>query len=471
MFSKIKSRFNRNTYKLYVIIVFTLAAITLVIVSSRVSYYFIKDLYLEQLDEHVKSLSFFVGKQIDEMYISTLDFGAPAPAIKNYFSGYFTENLTDEEAFIFDRNSNVLIHSDPKKITPFNDSRLLLNKTEINSLNIKSTEASMSFKGNDGQWYMWGFYRLNDNYFLAIKVSADKLEKVEDFSLFFWYLGFAGIFVTALAGWYVAGKISRPIKSLADFSRKIGAGQLNAILEGKAKGELKNLYDALDKMRKGLIQIQKEKEDMLAQIAHEIRNPLGVIELMASLVKEDLTEENRNTEYIDKIIKETTTLKNLITSYLNFSKPVAAVKEWVTLDELFQEIKDIFSKKLQKKKINVMLNNSINKIYFDKNHLRNILINLVANSIDAFEKPGKIILSSGLTNGKWKISVTDNGMGIRNENKEKLFTPFFTTKKNGTGLGLAISKKLCEENNALLSLSHSINGETKFTIEKLIEHE
>lgn len=472
MFDKIKSKLSANTYKLYVIIVFTTVAVILVLISSRLSYFFIKNLYLEQLDEHVKSLSYYIGKPVDNVYLSSLDFGEPTVSVKNYFNRYFSENLIyEEEAFIFDFKSNVLIHSDQDKITPFSDKRISLNKTEIDALDIGNTAASLPFKGNDEKWYMWGFYRLNQNYCLAVKVSASKLERVEEFSIFFWYVGLAGIFVTILAGWYTANKISKPVKSLVDFSSKIGKGELNVILEGKTIGELKILFDAMDKMRNGLMKTQKEKEEMLAQIAHEIRNPLGGIELMASLLKEDMLKENKNSEYINKIIKETATLKNLITSYLNFSRPVSANQEWFSLEEIFSDVSTMFAKKLKEKKAEVIFENSLDKIRFDKNHLRNIIVNLISNSMDSIGGSGRIKVSTETTDGKWKINVIDNGKGIPGEWKDKLFTPFFTTKKNGNGLGLAISKKLCEENNASLILEYSNFDETKFSIVKTIEHE
>jgi len=256
------------------------------------------------------------------------------------------------------------------------------------------------------------------------------------------------------------------VNKLVGFSNEIGKGNLFYKKPENIFGEIKVLADALDKMRSDLQMSQKEKENLLAQIAHEIRNPLGGIELMANLTKEDLMQGKVNVEYLDRILKEVGGLKVLITAFLNYSRPVLSDVKEIEIEELFAELKESFKKEISAKKISFICNAELKKIIFDYDHLKRISSNLVKNAIESISGDGLIELKSYRQNGELKIMVTDNGIGIENIHQLRLFEPFFTTKKDGTGLGLAISKKLCRENNADIVFSENLPRGSIFTITK-----
>jgi polar amino acid transport system substrate-binding protein len=204
-------------------------------------------------------------------------------------------------------------------------------------------------------------------------------------------------------------------------------------------------------MRSNIDNNQKEKEKILAQIAHEIRNPLGGIELLINLINES-ADSIKNKDYTKRVLNEINGLKELITSYLNYSKPSPAIEEVINLTNIIDESLLIFAKEIKEKNISVEKDIKLKTIIFDKNHLRNILLNLIKNSIDSITKNGKIIINTYNDKTANYISIQDNGTGIEEGNLSKIFEPFFTTKANGTGLGLASCKKFCDENNAQLKV-------------------
>lgn len=464
----------RSYYKSRIIFTFSLITIILVIVLSRVGYLFIKDLYLVQLTEQVNIVTQMIAKQIDLTYLSLLEIGYPTGTSENYIRDIFRKNLEPEfhsEIFIFDNNFNVVIHSDSTYVTREEEPRLLLNKKEISELEINSGTASLPFKGDDGKWYLWGFYRLNNNNWLAISESAERFETLDQLSNLFWLIGFAGVAITIFAGFLMANSMTKPLNKLVIFSTEIGKGNFDTEIPEQMHGEIKLLSDAMNKMMNELGKNQMERENLLAQIAHEIRNPLGGIELLANLVKENRDDDEKNKEYLDKILKEVQGLKMLITSYLNYSRPIPSNPNWVDVERLFPEIKNIFTKEINCKSVSLNFDIKENKIWFDSSHLKNVLVNLIANSMDSISENGNIFVASEKNRKYFLISVKDNGVGITQENINKIFDPFFTTKKNGTGLGLAISKKLCKENKAdLVVLNNSDKGST-FIIKKEITDE
>jgi two-component system sensor histidine kinase HydH len=205
---------------------------------------------------------------------------------------------------------------------------------------------------------------------------------------------------------------------------------------------------------------------MLAQIAHEIRNPLGSIELMANLTKEDILSGKNNVDYLNKILFELSDLKSLITAYLNYSRPYPAKPEMIELNKSFDEIFSLFKEELANKNIHFDINILNDKVMFDPGHFKQIFINLISNSIEAIGENGTVNIVSEIIDETSYFRISDSGRGVAAENLNNLFNPFFTTKKNGTGLGLAICRKLCNQNNAQIEVTNNPESGCEFVITK-----
>jgi signal transduction histidine kinase len=463
--------FEKSYYRVRIILTFSAATIIILVIISMVSYNYTRSLYLNQLSEQVNVVSKMLSEQIDGKYLDVLSLGLPTKSAQNYFREIFNRNKNESlhsEIFIFDKNFDIIVHSD-SNITPGTfEPGLLINLKEINALHAETGTVSIPFKGNDGKWYMWGFHRLNSSYWLAVRENAARLKKVEQLSTIYWAFGLGGTVLTIVLAWFMAGSITKPVNKLVYFSSEIGKGIFNASVPANIHGEINILAQAMERMKTGLAKNQKEKEDLLAQIAHEIRNPLGGIELLANLTKEDLQKEKKDTGYLDKILKELNHLKLLIASYLNYSRPIIANPGMVDLSKISKEIENIFDKQLRKKDAGLVFICPAGKILFDEDHLRQILINLISNSLESICEKGVIKISTETINHRWVINIKDNGTGVPEENLDNIFNPFFTTKKEGTGLGLAISKKLCSENNAELIVKNNSDKGSTFSIIKEI---
>jgi signal transduction histidine kinase len=486
--------FGRSYYKIRVIITFSIVTMLLVVIMSRMGYVFIRDLYLDQLDEQVSIITKMISSELDKKYLELLDIGLPTKLTGDYFHEEFRKNMESElhsEIFIFDEQFRVVVHSNTAKVEGETEPKLFLNQKEIYDLGLNEASTSLPFKGEDGNWYLWGFYRLSNKYWLAVRESAARLERIEEFAVLFWYVGIGGTLFTILVSLLVAKRITKPIDKLVSFSSEIGKGDFKTVAPEGMKGEFEILAKAMDAMKQNLAENHKEREKILAQIAHEIRNPLGGIELLANLARENLSNRSlssvyslpdsygdaglngdlKNKEYLDRILKEVNGLKSLITSYLNYSRPVQIKPVWVSLPKLLSEVKDIFKKQLGEKGINLVIDSRINVIYFDEDHLRQILINLVINSIDSVPAGGTIRIISFYKDKQWVLSISDNGYGIKEEDLLYIFDPFFTTKKEGTGLGLAISRKLSIENKAKIAAQNNPDKGATFTILKEVVNE
>ena len=422
---------------------------------------------MDELSERVNTVSRLVAFQIDKTYLGILQFGVATNTTSRYFRNIFEKSLINDngaKAFIFDKEFRIVVHSDSTYVTGFQESRLLLSKKEISDMAVNQSSSSLPFKGDDGKWYLWGFYRLDNNYWLGLSESASKLEKVDEFSLTFWYIGAAGIVLIFILSLLIAKSISRPIDKLVEYSSSIGKGNFHIAAPTGMHGEINTLASAMNRMREDLSEHQKEKEDMLAQIAHEIRNPLGGIELLAGLTKEDLQKQNLNTTYVERILREINKLKKLIGSYLEFGRPMYPKPEECSLSSLLDEVLNNFKKSLEENKISVTSYFKTDKIFFDKEQLKQVITNLISNSIQSMKMNGNISVSSSAKNERWIFSLSDEGSGIPPENLEHIFEPFFTTKHNGTGLGLPICRKICTENKSTITVMNNLDKGCTFTI-------
>ena len=445
---------------------FSLVTIALVTVLARVSYVMVKELYLEEISSNVNKTIALTASQIDKTYLEFLESRIVTKSIKNYFHDLFNSSSYSKiysEIFIFDAGLRVITHSDSNKILNVTEPRLFLNQNEIFSLEINNSITSLPFKGDDENWYLWGFNRLSFNHWLAVRESAENFENVEQLSSTIWYFGLGGILLSIILGIIVSNSITKPIRKLVSFSDQIGKGNLKVKVPKNMKGELQVLTNALDKMRINISDNQKEKEKILAQIAHEIRNPLGGIELLTNLISEEDSDNPKKDEYTDRILNEISELKKLISSYLDYSKPTTPQPELVNIDELLSECKSIFDNDLNKNNIIFKVETQLDEIIFDRSHLKNVFVNLIKNSIESIKENGEIIVKVFKSNNQSCISISDDGIGIKIGELENIFNPFYTTKTDGTGLGLSSCKKYCEDNSSQLTVEQLEKG-CKFTI-------
>lgn len=210
-----------------------------------------------------------------------------------------------------------------------------------------------------------------------------------------------------------------------------------------------------------------ELGEMAATIAHEIRNPLGGIEGFASLLRRDLEDNYELREMADSIIDGTRTLNHLVSSVLNYARPVELSKQSVDLVELLD-------KTVQLAKASGLFDNKRSlktKVYDEKlmvscdpHLLKAAILNLIVNAGQAISDRGVVEVKLYQKGQEVKIEVSDNGVGIAPEQQEKVFSPFFTSKVNGNGLGLAEVHKNIEAMGGRVHLDSILGKGSCFTL-------
>jgi two-component system sensor histidine kinase HydH len=189
-----------------------------------------------------------------------------------------------------------------------------------------------------------------------------------------------------------------------------------------------------------------------ARIAHEIRNPLASIQGAVEILGQGMNTENPKFEFAQIARKEIGRLERLTSEILQFSKPAPPQKIEARPAELAEEACRLVSDQARRQGIELEQNisDAARSILVDPEQIKQVLINILINAIQAQPAGGRINLTGKAEGGDYILSVQDSGPGISNEQLEKIFEPFFTTRREGTGLGLSISDQLVKNNGGCM---------------------
>lgn len=185
---------------------------------------------------------------------------------------------------------------------------------------------------------------------------------------------------------------------------------------------------------------------LAAGLAHEIRNPLGGLIGSAEILQTGLEKGHPKREFADIMLKELSRLKAKLNEFLFFAKPAAPQIVPNDINDVVKASVSLVEKQASRSGVSVrlQLDEAIPMIPMDSEQIKQVVLNLMLNSVQAMPEGGSITVCTCLTKNGIRLSIEDQGEGISREDLEKIYEPFFTTKPEGTGLGLAIVRQLVD---------------------------
>ena len=229
--------------------------------------------------------------------------------------------------------------------------------------------------------------------------------------------------------------------------------------------EIKDLNEEVAR-HKRLVALGK----LSAGIAHEIRNPLSSIRGLAQFVYNSFSKSDERKEDLNTIIQEVDRLNKLVAQVLDYAKLKVLNLASFSLSNLINKIVELFKQEIKNKQIkfNLEISPDISLIQADEDQIRQILMNIIINAIQAITEKGEIKIKTekSLLKGKpaIKLIIEDNGIGIVDKDLNQIFDPFFSTKEKGSGLGLSIVYKLVEGHQGEIKVESKEGEGTKFII-------
>jgi len=207
---------------------------------------------------------------------------------------------------------------------------------------------------------------------------------------------------------------------------------------------------------------------LTSQIAHELNNPLYGIMNTLELLKTEVPVESKRRKILEMALSETVRLTDMLRKMLSFSKPDEEERQPSDINVILDEIILLHEKQLREHSIKIATSYSedIGKIHASKNQLRQVFLNMIANARDAMPDGGTLSVTTKSVGQDVHIEISDTGIGIREENLDKIFDAFFTTKDNikGVGLGLSVCYGFIQDHGGDIKVQSKRGEGTTFTI-------
>ena len=290
---------------------------------------------------------------------------------------------------------------------------------------------------------------------------------------FTWYMLSIAILVLALVAFIsqrIGKNLTNPITVLVDSTARVATGDLDEQCDLKTHDEIGDLAAAFNQMTRDLKQsrdrlIQAERlataGKMSASFAHEIRNPLSSMRMLAQLLmqKPEMSVE-KHQQSLRYILEEIERIDTIVKGLMDFARPTALNLTQQPLAPVLQEVLALMEANLVHHQIQLVLDLSpvTPEIQFDSDKLKQAFMNVVLNAMEAMPQGGELKVSTVIADNSVCIKVKDSGVGIPAEDLGHLFEPFFTRKTKGTGLGLANVKRILEEHGGTVEIE-SVQGE------------
>ena len=272
----------------------------------------------------------------------------------------------------------------------------------------------------------------------------------------------------------------KKIIGFSNVSREDATGRKIGVIISLADiSELKYVRKEMEKMNR-----LSTIAEIASAVAHEVRNPLAGIKIMAQSIQEEARDNSEQHECAQRITRQVDRLNVLLSDFFSYARPAEPNKRPTSLEDIIKETKPLIYSRLTKN--HILLHEDITpnlpKIIADPHQLQQVFLNLFLNAIDAIKQQGRIDISASLPNRNQLrqyrkdypallenspyvvVHFTDNGTGMTPSTAEQVFEPFFTTKTSGTGLGLSIVYRTLKENDAAIVLKSKEGKGTTFTI-------
>ncbi len=294
----------------------------------------------------------------------------------------------------------------------------------------------------------------------------------------------SGIVIGILLGWWTTERVTRPVTRLATGARAVASGDWSARVEVLSNDEIGELAAAFNKMTEQLAEqrdraIQAERvaawRELARRLAHELKNPLFPLQITIENLRkarklsaaefEEVFQESTGT-----LLAEVGNLKTIIGRFSDFARMPPPRFEAVDLNAVIQNVMKLYDAQFKaegRPKVipQMALAEGELRIQADGEQLQRAIGNLVLNAIDAMPGGGTLRIASSSDEGHVRLSVSDTGQGLTEEECARLFTPYYTTKLHGTGLGLAIVQSVVSDHGGKISVRSTPGSGSTFVIE------
>jgi signal transduction histidine kinase len=330
-------------------------------------------------------------------------------------------------------------------------------------------------------------------YFIDTAPSTELLSRYVTSTLFILAATIVVALITAILLYRYS--FQKPFAAFQDAIRRISTGDLSFKFSKTAETEFADLEREFEGMTGNLRKLEHELQissrmaavgEMVAGVAHQIRNPLAIMKVSAEMIRDSVTAAPADAEapqrrkaarraetdirpLVEMIVSEIDSLGAIVSKFLDFTKPLKIKSEEVSIPSFLARVASLIPMgQFPGRELRVETAPGAERAGFDKRLMEQAVCNLIENGLAASSEGAEVLVRAerrtGGAGSDFRIVVRDGGGGMSEEVRSQLFHPFFTTKSNGTGLGLSIVHRIVEEHGGSIEVMSRIGWGTEITI-------
>lgn len=426
----------------------------------------------DELGRKLESVAGAAAAAFDPEEIGYL-LASPGPRTLEYFRGklgHFRDLTGAERVVLFDEDRRVLLDTREGSASGEELFSLRFHREETEAIGRRERSHTILFRGIDGRPTMTGFAPLirEDRVVGGVGVdgSAEFLGAVDALRRRLFQIAAAGAAATGLLAFFLAKSITRPTGGLVRASERIGDGRYDDPIPAAGGGEIGRLARTMESMRLRVVERERELKAMVAGVAHEIRNPLGGIELFAGLLADETAANPDAAKHVEKISKEVRYLRDIVDRFLEYARPDEPHRTPFAARPALLDAAGLLESEFRARGVRLSADGfpeSV-RVLCDPSHFKRICLNLMRNAAQAMPAGGLLSVEAVPEGDRIAVRFADTGSGIPEEARPSIFSPFFTTREKGTGLGLSIVRQLAEANGGSVRLVRTGPEGTVFEI-------
>jgi signal transduction histidine kinase len=317
--------------------------------------------------------------------------------------------------------------------------------------------------------------KLGEQIFGAVILARPKTQLNQSWWPLTWRLlpaFFAGILVAGALGWYLSRRITKPVLALSDAADEVAAGRYGvAVPEVPGGGEISHLSERFREMAAELEEAEALERNFLMTVSHELRTPLTAIRgHVAALLEGVVEDEEARTHSLEVINLEADRLERLVGDILDLAKldthRFALRREEVDMERLVDRAYATFGEEARRRGIDYERSVEVKPILeTDGDRVLQVISNLLSNAFRWTPDGGRVGLALTQVDGTIRVAVDDSGPGIPDEQRERIFRPFWSRDgEGGTGLGLAIARELAVALGGEIELETALGKGSRFEL-------
>jgi two-component system OmpR family sensor kinase len=456
--------FNRLSWKFAVITALLVSAAILII--SVPAYWLTRNTLEDQLADHLQTNIEVIAEKLDPAIIALVcDYPGPTflkDSLVQSLSAILPEFSASSIYLIDDQNKICLIVGNQASALQSQ----MIHQPEIQKALQAGSACSPLFSDNAGKTYKSVFKTIGSTdhspIVLGLDANAQFLKYTEQLRRRMLSIGFFVLIVSILAVMILSRTLTRPLSLLTKFAEDIGKGRAEPTILQKRQDEIGFLGKTMEHMRREIDRREKENKQLIASVAHEIRNPLAGMRVNAELLLEATQDIPDISNYSRAVANEINNLSNIVENFLTYAQPIEATLTSYSIRLLIEETLTQIRQDFPEHHFRIE-GDGLALLHPGK--IKHAFFNLLKNACEATPKDEEILISIKSRDQKTNISIFNKGTPMPAEVKPQIFDAFFSTKSTGVGLGLSITKSIVEQHGGRIFLTRSDAGGTEFVLE------